>query len=382
MKLKDGQEIDAGLTTAKGLLYAAGAVLTATAADSMARRYGFMYAEQLVHAMEEAAGAPPRKAWGPITAVEEHEDVIRLRWIYDRMVNVHQEKPEYDYMIKFFELIDRMRKGFAAAKQVMAAPPPGTARAAVLTAGHAGCEDRMRCNVCGWSDVRRKLYTMQDDRRQDVAFICPDCRSDRIRFESGMSQAASKPLGGVEGPNTYEPSTAAKAYRKNTEILQWLDAQKLNRFPDTVLTRQEQEYLVDHGCGAEFTMNRDSNRVLVGIGKAPGNLRSHLEVRKMRKAANEFTGAQLEAHCAPKGRDRLLGLTQHVWHGPRKDLDGMLRHWDSQGLKVVCMSVDWADPSLSHVNDGKDAVMMTIPPPYLGRNVLDRNVVVIVRREP
>ena len=32
-----------------------------------------------------------------------------LQWIYDRMVNVHQENPYVDYMWKFKEIIDKMK---------------------------------------------------------------------------------------------------------------------------------------------------------------------------------------------------------------------------------------------------------------------------------
>ena len=31
-----------------------------------------------------------------------------LEWLYDRMVNVHGEKKNYDYMIRFKSIIDRV----------------------------------------------------------------------------------------------------------------------------------------------------------------------------------------------------------------------------------------------------------------------------------
>ncbi len=32
-----------------------------------------------------------------------------LQWIYNRMVNVHKENPNVDYMWKFKEIIDKMK---------------------------------------------------------------------------------------------------------------------------------------------------------------------------------------------------------------------------------------------------------------------------------
>jgi len=37
---------------------------------------------------------------------KKQENIIHLEWIYDRMKNVHNENENYDYMIKFREIID------------------------------------------------------------------------------------------------------------------------------------------------------------------------------------------------------------------------------------------------------------------------------------
>ena len=38
------------------------------------------------------------------------KDVKHLQWIYDRMANVHGENKDYDYMIKFKEIIEQLKK--------------------------------------------------------------------------------------------------------------------------------------------------------------------------------------------------------------------------------------------------------------------------------
>jgi hypothetical protein len=38
------------------------------------------------------------------------ENIIHLEWIYDRMKNVHNENENYDYMIKFREIINDLKK--------------------------------------------------------------------------------------------------------------------------------------------------------------------------------------------------------------------------------------------------------------------------------
>jgi hypothetical protein len=38
------------------------------------------------------------------------KDVKHLQWLYDRMVNVHGENKDYDYMIKFKEIIKQQKK--------------------------------------------------------------------------------------------------------------------------------------------------------------------------------------------------------------------------------------------------------------------------------
>ncbi len=37
------------------------------------------------------------------------DNIIHLEWIYDRMKNVHNENENYDYMIKFREIIDDLK---------------------------------------------------------------------------------------------------------------------------------------------------------------------------------------------------------------------------------------------------------------------------------
>jgi hypothetical protein len=37
------------------------------------------------------------------------ENITHLGWIYDRMKNVHNENENYDYMIKFREIIDDLK---------------------------------------------------------------------------------------------------------------------------------------------------------------------------------------------------------------------------------------------------------------------------------
>jgi hypothetical protein len=38
------------------------------------------------------------------------KDVKHLQWLYDRMANVHGENKDYDYMIKFKEIIEQLKK--------------------------------------------------------------------------------------------------------------------------------------------------------------------------------------------------------------------------------------------------------------------------------
>ena len=48
-----------------------------------------------------------------ITPIElpSDKDTAHLQWIYDRMSNVHGENENYDYMIKFKEIIEQLKKG-------------------------------------------------------------------------------------------------------------------------------------------------------------------------------------------------------------------------------------------------------------------------------
>lgn len=39
------------------------------------------------------------------------KDTAHLQWIYDRMSNVHGENENYDYMLKFKEIIEQLKKG-------------------------------------------------------------------------------------------------------------------------------------------------------------------------------------------------------------------------------------------------------------------------------
>jgi hypothetical protein len=38
------------------------------------------------------------------------KDVKHLQWLYVRMVHVHGENENYDYMIKFMEIIEQLKK--------------------------------------------------------------------------------------------------------------------------------------------------------------------------------------------------------------------------------------------------------------------------------
>ena len=38
------------------------------------------------------------------------KDITHLQWIYDRMSNVHGENENYDYMLKFKEIIEQLKK--------------------------------------------------------------------------------------------------------------------------------------------------------------------------------------------------------------------------------------------------------------------------------
>ena len=40
-----------------------------------------------------------------------YKDTSHLQWIYDRMSNIHGENENYDYMIKFKEIIEQLKKG-------------------------------------------------------------------------------------------------------------------------------------------------------------------------------------------------------------------------------------------------------------------------------
>lgn len=48
-----------------------------------------------------------------LTSIElpSDKDTAHLQWIYDRMSNVHDENENYDYMIKFKEIIEQLKKG-------------------------------------------------------------------------------------------------------------------------------------------------------------------------------------------------------------------------------------------------------------------------------
>ena len=38
------------------------------------------------------------------------EDLKHLEWIYDRIVNFHNENPNYDYILKFKSIIEKFKK--------------------------------------------------------------------------------------------------------------------------------------------------------------------------------------------------------------------------------------------------------------------------------
>lgn len=39
------------------------------------------------------------------------KDTSHLQWMYDRMSNIHGENENYDYMLKFKEIIEQLKKG-------------------------------------------------------------------------------------------------------------------------------------------------------------------------------------------------------------------------------------------------------------------------------
>lgn len=41
---------------------------------------------------------------------EFHEDAKHLRWLYDRMVREHDEKPNLDYMHRFATIINKLKQ--------------------------------------------------------------------------------------------------------------------------------------------------------------------------------------------------------------------------------------------------------------------------------
>jgi len=46
------------------------------------------------------------------TAEKEHKEdnYNHLDWMYNRMIHVHNENPNYDYMVKFKEIINKFKK--------------------------------------------------------------------------------------------------------------------------------------------------------------------------------------------------------------------------------------------------------------------------------
>lgn len=41
---------------------------------------------------------------------DNNEDIKHLEWMYERMKSVHNENENYDYMVKFREILDNLRK--------------------------------------------------------------------------------------------------------------------------------------------------------------------------------------------------------------------------------------------------------------------------------
>lgn len=39
---------------------------------------------------------------------EFHEDAEHLRWLYDRMVRKHDENPNFDYMLRFVKIFNKL----------------------------------------------------------------------------------------------------------------------------------------------------------------------------------------------------------------------------------------------------------------------------------
>lgn len=39
-----------------------------------------------------------------------YRDMLHLEFIYNRMINVYKENPNYDYMLRFMEIIDALKR--------------------------------------------------------------------------------------------------------------------------------------------------------------------------------------------------------------------------------------------------------------------------------
>ena len=46
----------------------------------------------------------------PPIELPSNKEITHLQWIYDRMFNVHDENENYDYMLKFKEIIEQLKK--------------------------------------------------------------------------------------------------------------------------------------------------------------------------------------------------------------------------------------------------------------------------------
>lgn len=66
--------------------------------------------EQVIRAIELSDGRSTNEVLAGLTPIElpSNKDTAHLQWIYDRMSNVHGENENYDYMLKFKEIIEQL----------------------------------------------------------------------------------------------------------------------------------------------------------------------------------------------------------------------------------------------------------------------------------
>jgi hypothetical protein len=50
------------------------------------------------------------KEYANLVATKESNDYNHLTWIYNRLIHVHGENPQYDYMLRLEEIINKLSK--------------------------------------------------------------------------------------------------------------------------------------------------------------------------------------------------------------------------------------------------------------------------------